>query len=84
MRRPVRILLAFLAIFLISAPLSVLTTILLLPLWSWVEASFGIESVGHSGPAEWCYAVIYVLFIAIGALGVLRRQRSKQGGHKVG
>ncbi len=82
MRRPVRILLAFLAIFLISAPLSVLTTILLLPLWSW--ASFGIESVGHSGPAEWCYAVIYVLFIAIGALGVLRRQRSKQGGHKVG
>ena len=83
MKRPVRILLTFFGIFLVSAPLSVVTTIFLLPVWSWVEASFGIESVGHSEPAEWCYVVIYVLFVAIGALAFLRRQRAKQRGHKV-
>jgi hypothetical protein len=83
MKRPVRVLLMLFGIFLVSAPFSVVATILLLPLWSWVEASFGIESVGHSGPAEWCYAVIYLLFVAIGAPALLGRERAKQGGAKV-
>ena len=43
----------------LSAPLSVLATILLLPVWSWLESSAGIEAVGHSGPAAWCYFVTF-------------------------
>ena len=34
----------------ILAPVAVFMTILILPLWSWIEATFGIESIGHSGP----------------------------------
>lgn len=39
-------------------PLSLVVTFILLPVWSWLEATFGIESVGHSRPAEWCYVVV--------------------------
>jgi hypothetical protein len=77
MTRPVRVGLALLGIFLVSVPASVVATILLLPLWSWVEASLGIESVGHSGPAEWCYAVTFFLFVAVGAVVLLAHERAK-------
>jgi hypothetical protein len=69
-----------LGIVLISAPVSIVITILLLPLWSWIEASTGIESVGHSGPDEWCYLAIFIVVIT-GALMLLfashRRKRSR-------
>ena len=61
----------YMLIFYISAalgslPISFIVTILLFPFWSWIEERFGIESVGHSGPAEWCYWVIsVVIFISI-------------------
>jgi len=37
-------------------------TLLLWPLWSWVEAVTGFESIGHSGPALWlwCFALTTV------------------------
>jgi len=48
-------------VLLVCIPLSLIVTFLAMPLWSWLEASYGIESVGHSGPAEWCYIVVYVV-----------------------
>lgn len=48
------------------APLSFLATILLLPLWRWIESDVGIEAVGHFGPAEWCFAAVYALLAALG------------------
>ena len=52
----------------ISLPLGVILTIVLLPLWSWLEATTGVESVGHSGPADWCYwATLIVVFCSIAA-----------------
>jgi hypothetical protein len=68
---------SLLAIFAISVPLSILITILLSPFWSWFEASTGIESLGHSGPAEWCYLVIFLLFVAAVATTFLIYQRGK-------
>ena len=59
---------------LIAIPVAVVATILLLPLWRWVEASSGIESIGHSGPAEWCYLAVLAL-VAPGVwlvLGIFR------------
>jgi len=47
----------------LSAPIAVGITIALLPLWRWVEATFGVESVGHSGPAGWCYLATYIVFL---------------------
>jgi len=48
-------------ICLISAPIAMFATIALIPFWSWIESSLQIESIGHSGPAEWCYVVTYVI-----------------------
>ena len=77
MKRPLRIVLTLLAIIVIAAPLSAAVTILLFPFWSWLEVSVGIESVGHSGPAEWCYAVVFFLLVAGGALTLLTRRRGR-------
>lgn len=51
--------LAVVAILILSLPLSVILTLLLLPLWRWLEATHGIESVGHSGPAGWCFGLVF-------------------------
>jgi hypothetical protein len=71
----VRSLVAMLAVVLVAAPASILLTLLLLPFWSWLEASYAVESVGHSGPAEWCYVSVYVLLIAAGGLVLALLQR---------
>lgn len=48
----------------VSLPIAILTTILLLPFWSWIEKTTGIESIGHAGPAVWCFVVIYAVVLA--------------------
>ena len=70
---------AALAICLIAAPIAFAATIGLLPLWSWVESRFAIESIGHSGPAEWCYLASYIVILT-GAAAIwltLRRRFGK-------
>jgi hypothetical protein len=39
------------------------------PLWSWFERTTTIESIGHSGPAAWCYVAVYLLLLAIAMAG---------------
>jgi hypothetical protein len=68
------LLLVGLTLFVI-APLSILITLLLLPLWRWFEEATGIESVGHSGPALWCYALVFALQSAAAALVAVREAR---------
>jgi len=63
--RPTRALSAWVTALVAAAPLAVLTAVLLRPVWSWVEAHVGIEAVGHSGPAGWCYAVVYAGWVAL-------------------
>ena len=58
MIRPV---LRVILVLLYCIPVSLVVTIVLQPVWSWLEATYGIESVGHSGPAEWCYVVVYAV-----------------------
>ena len=55
-------------------------TMMLVPLWSAIERRWGIESVGHSGPAVWCFAVVYVCAVAL-SLGayLLRLARPPAG-----
>ena len=53
----------------VCLPAAFLLTFLLMPLWSWIEATYKIESVGHSGPADWCYWAVYAL-IAVASLSL--------------
>jgi len=53
-----------LGIAVVCLPAAFILTFLLLPLWSWIEATYKIESVGHSGPADWCFWAVYVLLVA--------------------
>ena len=48
-----------------ALPAAFIVTLLLYPLWSWIEATYGIESVGHSGPADWCFWLVYGVFLAV-------------------
>jgi hypothetical protein len=64
---------------LVALPVAAVVAIVLLPLWSWIEAVTGIESVGHSGPAGWCYLTTYLAIFACVAL-VRRLVRRRPGG----
>ena len=57
-----------LGIALISIPVALLLTLLLVPFWSWLEVTTGYESLGHSGPAGWCFLAVYLLVVSIGGV----------------
>lgn len=78
MKRPFSIVILLLLIIIIAVPLSIVVTIVLSPFWSWFEASTGIESLGHSGPAEWCYLVILLILVAAITGTYLIYQRGKE------
>jgi len=51
-------------VVLVGVPVTFFATIALLPLWSAIERRYGIESVGHSGPADWCFWTVLVVYLA--------------------
>lgn len=65
---------AVLAVVLGALPVALVGTMLAWPFWGRFEAATGIESLGHSGPAEWCFVATYALCVAVGAL-LFRRSR---------
>lgn len=70
-----RFMLVAVGILLASAPASIVVTVVLFPFWRWLEENFHVESVGHSGPAEWCFLAVYLAFVALGAwLFLLRKE----------
>jgi hypothetical protein len=73
-------LLAALALLVGAFPLAFILTIVLMPLWSHIEAAYAIESVGHSGPADWCFEVTYsVVVVLVGAVAIaFGRSRSQR------
>jgi ABC-type antimicrobial peptide transport system permease subunit len=71
-------LLVGLGILLVSVPAGMVVAVLLFPFWRWLEESTGIESVGHSGPAEWCFVVsMVVCALALGSLYVAGRLKAR-------
>jgi hypothetical protein len=57
--RYLRLALITLAVLIVCLPIAFIVTFLLSPLWSWIEAAYGIESIGHSGPSDWCFYLVY-------------------------
>jgi H+/Cl- antiporter ClcA len=65
-------------VFVGSAPVAIILTFLLVPFWSWLEAASDIESIGHSGPAEWCYLLVYTLVVlACSLIWYIKRKKSR-------
>jgi FtsH-binding integral membrane protein len=82
-----RHLLVGLGLLFASGPLGVIVTLALLPMWRWLEESYAIESVGHSGPAAWCYLVsVLGCLLALGAVYVMSvvRGRAEARGRTAG
>jgi len=65
MHAAVRHSIVVLGIAIVGAPVAVVVTLLLLPFWRWLEETSGIESVGHSGPADWCFMTVYALCLLV-------------------
>ena len=55
-------------VLLLAVPIALALVIFTVPFWRWIEASTGLESIGHSGPAAWCYIFVYVLLSLFGVL----------------
>ena len=67
------------AALLLSLVIGAVLTLFLLPLWSWIEATTGIESIGHSGPASWCFALTgALLFVAWLSVRLWRRRGERR------
>jgi len=67
----------------VLAPVSFVVALLLIPVWRWLEATFTIEAIGHSGPSEWCYFFVYGVFLAAAVTGIFlvsRRNPNAQPG----
>ena len=64
------------AIVLVGLPITFAATFALLPFWSMIERRFGIESVGHSGPSDWCFLVVFGVYLSLATMVVIGRRRS--------
>jgi hypothetical protein len=56
-------LLAAFAFAIAALPAAAVVTLILSPFWRWLESTTAIESIGHSGPAGWCFAAVYILIL---------------------
>lgn len=61
----------------ILVPVAIAATFAAIPLWSWIETTYEIESIGHSGPAGWCYTATYILSL-VGAAAVSRLRMGRR------
>ena len=79
MRRIGRGVVLLVGIVVLSMPVTFVVTISLMPLWSAIERRWGIESVGHSGPSNWCYWLVFAICTIAFALVARRLRRADRG-----
>jgi predicted PurR-regulated permease PerM len=63
--KPLKTGLAIVLSCLVAAPVAVVAAFLMSPFWSWFEKKTGVESIGHSGPANWCFLATYLLILSL-------------------
>ena len=78
MKKTMRTILLSVIALVVTAPLSIIVTVVLFPFWSWLESSSGIESVGHSGPADWCYFFVFAVLLTVLAATLMLKIRSSR------
>jgi hypothetical protein len=57
-----------------SAPLALVITTALLPMWRWIATEWGVACLTRTGPADWCFLAVYTLCTAAG-LAAMREAR---------
>lgn len=62
----------------IALPAAFIITVLTFRFWRWLESATGIESFGHSGPAEWCYWLVYGILVLLATVVWWLIRRAKQ------
>ena len=63
------------------APIAVLISFLSVPMLDWIETHFAVEAIGHSGPAESVFIVVYgVLVVAATTIWSWRIRKHRQRG----
>ena len=67
------------AIVVLGVPITFAVTIALMPLWSMIERRYGIESVGHSGPADWCFWTVFGVYLFLAAMLAIGMRRPARG-----
>jgi hypothetical protein len=77
-RRVLKTGLLFGALAIVCLPVSFVVTIFLLPLWSAIESRWQIESVGHSGPATWCFVCVYAILSLSALIIAIVADRNRQ------
>lgn len=65
-----------LAVTVLTLPVAMVLSLALHPLWSWLERTTGIESMGREGPASWCYLTVWGLLAMAVVLPAAWRARS--------
>ncbi|XZG69036.1 hypothetical protein ACTSKR_10265 [Chitinibacteraceae bacterium HSL-7] len=60
------------AIALALLPATLITTLLLIPLWELLETRLGIASMAYSGPKSWCYVSVLALLATLATLAGVR------------
>jgi hypothetical protein len=63
-----------LLILVVGMPATFLLTMMSWPFWRWFENTTGIEAFSESGPAHWCYGVVYAIGVVGTVLYALRRK----------
>lgn len=66
--RLIRMFIVAVMILMAAAPFAFVVAAVLSPLWSWIEAATGLESMGHSGPTTWCYLATWGALSTLGLL----------------
>ncbi len=68
-----KVFLPIVAVLILAGPLALMLTFLLYPFWSWLDVIVGIESLGHSGPAAWCFELVYLALVITGVRYVIKK-----------
>ena len=79
LRRRIKVAMSGLLICALALPAAFIITITTFPLWRWFESASGIESFGHSGPADWCYWLVYGVVVTVASIIWWRLDRSSTG-----
>ena len=80
MRRFLKVILVIGFVLVLLAPAAIAITFYMMPLWLWIELNYQIESIGHSGPAEWCFVTTYAALavVSLSTLALLTLTRGKK------
>lgn len=55
--------LLFVVLLILLLPVAFMLTLVLEPFWQWIDRNHAIEASGHSGPAEWCFLLVYTVCV---------------------